>query len=65
MFSQNDNLKKIMMIIFPIVKLKENKEYITLYLNQNSKNYLSTFNFIAFWVILVYLGIQMNYNIIN
>lgn len=64
MFSQNDNLKKIMMIIFPIVKLKENKEYITLYLNQNSKNYLSTFNFIAFWVILVYLGIQMNHNII-
>ena len=64
MFSQNDNLKKIMIIIFPIVKLKENKEYITLYLNQNSKNYLSTFNFIAFWVILVYLGIQMNHNII-
>ena len=64
MFSQNDNLKKIMMIIFPIVKLKENKEYITLYLNQNSKNYFSTFNFIAFWVILVYLGIQMNHNII-
>ena len=64
MFSQNDNLKKIMMIIFPIVKLKENKEYITLYLNQNSKNYLSTFNFIAFWFILVYSGIQMNHNII-
>ena len=64
MFSQNDNLKKIMMIIFPIVKLKENKEYITLYLNKNSKNYFSTFNFIAFWVILVYLGIQMNHNII-